>query len=95
MHYLNKLIIPKIEACWEDVAYALDFNIEKVDSIKEKHKGDPKKCCQEFLKFWLKTNHGVSPKNLLTLLDKISEVEELAMVCKEVLEKLLVIYSSS
>ena len=88
MHDLNRFIIPKIEAHWEDVAYALDFEISAVKSIRTKHNGDPKKCCQELLTSWLITSQGVSPKILLTLLEKINEVSELATVRARVLENL-------
>lgn len=91
MHDLNRFVIPEIEAVWEDVAYALQFNIRSVDSINTKHKGDPKKCCQELLKSWLITSYGVSPKCWSTLLEKISEVPQLATVCEKVLDKLAMI----
>ena len=51
MHDLNRFIIPKIEAHWEDVAYALDFEFEAVDSIDAKHKGNPKNVAKNFLNF--------------------------------------------
>ena len=88
MHDLNRFVIPEIEAHWEEVAYALDFEISAVKSIHTKHNGDPKKCCQELLKSWLTTSQGVSPKILLILLQKINEVSELATVCARVLENL-------
>ena len=88
MHDLNRFVIPEIEAHWEEVAYALDFEISAVKSIHIKHNGDPKKCCQELLKSWLTTSQGVSPKILLTLLQRINEVSELATVRARVLENL-------
>ena len=88
MHNLNKFVIPLIDAHWEDVAYALDFEISTVESINTKHNGDPIKCCKELLKSWLTTSRGVSPKNLLTLLQKINEVDQLATVHARVLESL-------
>ena len=88
MHHLNQDVIPLIEAHWEDVAYALNFGFAAIDSIKLKHKDDPKKCCQELLKSWLTTSQGVDNKNLSTLLEKINEVPELATVRTKVLENL-------
>lgn len=75
-------------AHWEDAAYALEFEISAVDSIKLKHGGDPKKCCQELLKSWLTTSQGVDCKNLQTLLERISGVSELVTVRAKVLEDL-------
>ena len=89
MRDLNRFVVPDIDAYWQDVAFALELEITTVDSISEKHKEDPKKCCQEILKFWLITNHGVTPKNWSTLLDRISEVQQLATVRKKVLDKLV------
>ena len=77
MHDLNRFVIPKIEAHWEGVAYALRFGISTIDSINKKHKGDPKMCCQELLKSWLTTSHGV--KNLSTLLEKSMKFHTLQM----------------
>ena len=47
---LITIVIPKIKAYWEDVAYLLQFKIIDVDAIKEKHNDDPKKCCQQLFK---------------------------------------------
>ena len=42
MKDIIKTVVPKIKAEWEDVAYALHFNIYEVDAIKEKPHEDPK-----------------------------------------------------
>ena len=39
---INKIVIPCIQAEWEDVAYALDYEIVTVKSIKANHKNNPK-----------------------------------------------------
>ena len=88
MAELIRIVIPKIEAEWEDVAFALRFKILKVKAIKEKHKEDPKKCCRELFISWLSTDCGVSPKNWSTLLEKLREFENLATVTEEIVEKL-------
>ena len=89
MRELNKFVVKDIQAYWEDVAYALDYKPAIVDSINAKHKGDPKKCCQELLKSWLTINHGESQRIWSVLLKRIDEVSELATVCKTVLDKLI------
>jgi len=88
MGELIKIVIPEIEAEWEDVAYALLYDISTVDAIIEKHKENPKKCCRELLKNWLSTNHGVSPKNWSVLLEKIMEVKNLTRAARRIVEKL-------
>ena len=80
MIQLNEFVIPKIQAEWEDVAFALLYEIHAVKSIKEKHHGDPKKCCKELLEDWLTTKNGRSPKTWSTLLDALGKVNELTSV---------------
>ena len=90
---LNIIVIPRIKAEWEDVAFALRYKIVTVNSIKEKHKENPKKCCRELFKDWLSTDHGVSPKTWSTLLNKLKEVEDLATATQEIsneIEKLAI-----
>jgi len=83
---INRIIIPRIQAEWEDVAYALRYKIHNVMAIKEKHKEDPRKCCRELFINWLSTDCGVSPKNWSVLLKKLHEVENLARVTNDIVE---------
>ena len=76
-------------AHWEDVAYSsLHYDIPIVDGIKETHRGDPRKCCQELLKDWLTTKHGVGPKTWETLLKQLEVVPELAASVEKIKEQL-------
>ena len=84
---INKIVVPKIQAEWEDVAYALRYKIPTVKAIKAKYNDDPKKCCKELLTDWLSTDNGVGPKTWSTLLDKLKEVEDLAAVTNEVMDE--------
>ena len=92
MGVLNKIVVSKISANWEDVAYALDFEIHTVEFITSKHYGDPKKCCKELLKNWLITSNGVRPKSWSTLLSKLKDVEELAAASEEIMKELVKMY---
>ena len=85
---LNYIVIPRIKAEWEDVAYALHYKIVTVNAIKEKHNENPKKCCRELFIDWLLTNHGVGPKTWSTLLDKLKEVEGLSVATQEIIKEL-------
>ena len=76
-------------AHWEDVAYSLHYDIPTVDGIDAKQKSDPKKCCQQLLKDWLSTDHGVGPKTWDTLLKQLKEVPEL-MASIEIIKKQLI-----
>ena len=90
MWQLNKFVVPQIAACWEDVAYnSLHFDIPTVDTIGEKHKNDPKKCCQEMLKHWLSSDSKVGPKTWETLLKQLKEVEQLKASVEEIQKKIL------
>ena len=89
MWQLNKIVVPLIMAHWEDVAYSsLHYDIPTVDGIDTKHKSDPKKCCQQLLKDWLSTDHGVGPKTCDTLLKQLKEVPELTASIENIKKQL-------
>ena len=89
MKILNRIVVPRINAQWEDVAYALEYQIYKVDSIKSKHNNEPTKCCKELLKDWIITDNGIGPKIWLTLLDELRNIGDLAAVTEEIMEELV------
>ena len=80
------IVIPRIQAEWEDVAYALDFEIATVKAIKTND--NPKKCCRELFIDWLSTDHGVGPKTWSTLIEKLKKIEELAAATNEIINEL-------
>ena len=85
---LNGIVIPRIQAEWEDVAYALRYEIHMVRAIQEKYRGDPRRCCKGLLEDWLTTKNGTSPKAWNTLLDALRKVNELTSVTREIEEEL-------
>ena len=79
---------------WEYVAEAFRFEIADIETIKEKGKGDPKKCCREFFKDWLGSNRGAKagPKMWSTLLDTLKEVDEIeAGTVEEITAKVMLL----
>lgn len=91
MHELTKFVIPKIMNEWEDVAFALRYDIEIIKCIKTKERGDPKECCREFFKDWLSTNNGTrgGQKTWSTLIKKLEEMKGISVdtveeICKKV-----------
>ena len=84
---INKIIIPRIQAEWEDVAYALHYEIPKVKAIKENNQS-LKKCCRELFIDWLSTDHGAGPKTWATLIEKLKEVEDLTAATNEIIDEL-------
>ena len=95
MDDLNMIVVPRISADWEDVAYALRYEIPAVKFIKSKHNNDPKKCCKELLIDWLTTNNGVRPKIWSTLLDKLKKIGELDAAREKIREELIEMHNSS
>ena len=91
MAEINSIVVQRIQAYWEDVAYALHYEIPIVEGIKVKHKEDPKKCCKEFFVDWLSTGHGDGPQTWSMLIEKLKKVEELVAATGDIkneLEKL-------
>ena len=93
MRVLNKIVIPKVSAEWEDIAYELEYEISTVRSIRNKLKEDPAKCCKELFEDWLTTDNGAKPKIWQTLLDKFKEIENLSSVTGDITERLIEIDS--
>ena len=88
MHDLNRIVVAKVSAEWEDIAYALQYDIPAVEKINEKHSRNPTKCCKELFKNWLSTDNGAKPKIWETLLDKLKEIEELHKETEDIMETL-------
>ena len=86
MRDLNRIVVPRIQACWRDVAYALHYKVSTLDSIEAKHNKDPKKCCQGLFEDWLRTDHGekAGPRTWSTLVRVLAEVEELTVAREEI-----------
>ena len=87
MFQLYKIVVPKILAHWEEVAYiSFHCDISKVEAIEAKQNGDPKKCCQELVKHWMQTEKA---KTWETLLKQLKEVDKLTANVEEILHQLL------
>ena len=80
MFDLSKIVIPKIMNEWEDIAFALHYDIVTIKAIRVKYRYDPKMCCREFLQDWLMTKNGIEagPKVWSTLLHALKEVNEIS-----------------
>ena len=78
MKLIKKYVIPKIAARWKDVADYLEYEIETIELIEQKHQRDGERCCDGLFRDWLSTNHGVGPKTWATLLETLKEIEQLA-----------------
>lgn len=93
MGILNMTVVPKIKAVWDDVAYALRYEIYTVDSIRSKYNSDPTKCCKELFRDWLTTNNGAGPKTWFTLLEKLKNVVDFAAAREVIMKELTEMYT--
>ena len=84
MRPLLRFVIPRIAFMWRTVAYFLDYEINTIELIVEKCRGDPEKCCEELFRNWLSTNNGVKPKTWTTLMTRIREIGQLGMAISEI-----------
>ena len=89
MFELSKHVIPKVMDKWEDVAEAFLYDIQNITVIKDRERGDPKKCCKEFFKDWLQSNRGaeVGPKTWSTLLEVLEQVDIAEDILQEITTK--------
>ena len=88
MHDLNQIVIPRVAAEWEAVAFALRYEISTIQCIRSNHHGDVKKCCKKLFEDWLSTSNGVEPKTWGTLFTTLKDIIELYAATKEIIEKL-------
>jgi len=83
MKVLQKIVIPKIRAKWESVAYSMDYDLNTISAI-ERESRDLQHCCQKLFTDWLTTSNGPTPKTWKTLLECIEDVEELTAALEEI-----------
>ena len=58
---LIDIVIPKINAKWDYVAYSMKYGIPAVNAF-EKDSHDSKQSCLNLFKDWLSTENGITPK---------------------------------
>ena len=86
MWELIKIVIPKIQAHWESLAYCMRYSIEEVEGFKRENL---KECCKSLFSNWLTTDHGPKPKTYKTLLEHIERIDELVAVSEAIRKKLI------
>ena len=89
MRKLLKIVVPKVAAHWDTLAYYLGFEISRVEIIGEKHSNNPEKCCKAVFIHWLTSKEGISPKTWGVLLNTLKEVTELTKVTEQIEEELI------
>ena len=81
---LVKVVVPKVAAHWEMLAYFLGFDTSRVEIIGEKRFKDPEKCCREVFIHWVNSKEGISPKTWEVLLKILSDITELTAVTEQI-----------
>ena len=88
MWELINIVIPKIKAKWEDVAYCMRYKVHEVKAIAtESH--DLKERCMKLFTNWLTTSHSPTPKTWQTLLDHLKRVDELTTAVVQIEKELI------
>ena len=87
MFELTQIVIPKIKAEWETLAYCMRYTVEEVNGFKRDSQ-DSSEYCKILLTNWISTGHGPNPKTYLTLLKCIKKIDKLTAVSKAVEEEL-------
>jgi len=88
MWELKEIVIPKIKAEWNDLAYCMRYKPEEVEGFR-KDSRDLSECCEKLFTDWLRTSHGPTPKTYQTLLKYIKKIDKLTAVSKTIEEDLI------
>ena len=88
MHELNKIVIPRIMANWDNLAYCMRYEPSDVEGFKANSR-DLKECCKKFLLNWITTNHDPKPKTYQALLNYIDEVDDLTAASEAIKKELI------
>ena len=83
-----KIVIPKIKAEWQYVAYAMGYKVYEVNDI-QKDSCDSKERCVKLLAKWLTASDHFANKTWQTLLGYIKEVDELTSAVEEIEKELI------
>ena len=84
---LITIVIPKIQAEWEEVAYFLRYDVATVKAIKEDCH-DSNKCCRKLFEDWLSSSRGVTPKTWSKLLERIKAIDSLKAASEDIEKEL-------
>ena len=88
MWELIKVVIPKVKAKWDSLAFCMRYTPEEVSGFK-KDSQDSDECCKNLFTNWISTGHGPYPKTYQTLLEHIKEIEDLKTASEKAEEELI------
>ena len=85
---LITIVIPKIQAKWEIVAYFLRYDVAAVDAFKKDGHDSSHQCCIKVFEDWLMSSRGVRPKTWSKLLERIKAIASLKAASEEIEKEL-------
>ena len=88
MYELIKIVIPKVKAQWQTLAYAMEYDFGEVDAF-DKEGRDLEVRCKKMFTNWLNSGHGPTPKTYETLLKYIKKVDYLTSASEEIEKELI------
>jgi len=86
---LIKIVIPRVKANWEYLAYSMGYKANEVKGFKGDGK-DLKEQCRNLFEDWDTTGRGCTPKTWEKLLERIKAVDELTAAAEEIEKELSV-----
>ena len=94
MWTLIKIVVPKIKAEWELVAFSMNYDLYTVKAIREDYQNE-KECCKRLFEDWLSSSRGVKPKTWNVLLGRIKHVPSLRMAAESIEKQLIAIVKTT
>ena len=88
MFQLTEIVVPKIKAEWDSLAYCMGYTTQEVNGFKKDGQNSAE-CCKNLFGNWITTGHGPKPKTYQTLLKSIKKINNLA-AASEAVEKELI-----
>ena len=88
MRDLVTIVVPRIAAEWNVVAYCMNFEIFEIKIIREKCRGDPEKCCIELLERWLQANSCRTWEMLLAMFKQVRNFTTITEIIENDLKRL-------
>jgi len=88
MAELLEIVVPKVAAQWSTLAYFLEFEVSRVEIIRQQHPNDPEESSTKVFIHWLTSNEGISPKTWETLLKTLKKIKKLTAVTEQIEKEL-------
>ena len=83
-----KIVIPKVKASWEELAYSMGYDVSAVKGF-EKDGRNLDEQCRKLFEDWLTTGRSCTPKTWQTLLQQIKRVDGLTAAVEEIEKKVI------